>query len=291
MPRKPPAPKPDPAAAATAPQPKPASPPAARLKLSAVRRAFRLIGEVRERGHDPHAWRMHLVRKLCKLVNAEVVVASEFHFLATRTPGMMRVVDLGWGSDVEGNVWEIRTEREDATPESYKVVAAEGGAPAAAAGPSTTDPKTEDTPVPVRPAQPVYGGTYFVMSQVPVPHANAIDRLAAHRIHGQAVFTPPEHRLLRLIHVELGRLWRRDAIHRAGDPKNALPPRMKQTLDELLAGASEKQIAAKLGISPHTVHNYVKALHQRFEVSSRGELLAKLGKQQAGDFTPRLGLS
>jgi DNA-binding CsgD family transcriptional regulator len=284
MPRKPAAPKPAPVVPAPAPRPKPAAQPPARLKLSSVRRAFRLIGEVRELGQDPHAWRMHLVRKLCKLISAEVVVASEFHFLASRTPGVMRVVDLGWGSDVEGNVWEIRTEREDATPESYKVTAE---APAAAAPPQAD----ENVPVPVRPAQPVYGGTYFVMSQVQVPHANAIDRLAAHRIHGQAVFTPPEHRLLRLIHVELGRLWRREAIRRAGDPKNALPPRMKQTLDELLSGASEKQIAAKLGISPHTVHNYVKALHQRFEVSSRGELLAKLGKQQAADFTPRLGLT
>jgi DNA-binding CsgD family transcriptional regulator len=257
--------------------------PPARLRLSSVRRAFRLIGEVRELGQDPHAWRMHLVRKLCKLINAEVVVASEFHFLATRAPGVMRVVDLGWGSDVEGNVWEIRTEREDATPESYKVTAET---------PASAPPQADETvPVPVRPAQPVYGGTYFVMSQVQVPHANAIDRLAAHRIHGQAPFTPPEHRLLRLIHIELGRLWRREALRRAGDPKNALPPRMKQTLDELLSGASEKQIAAKLGISPHTVHNYVKALHQRFEVSSRGELLAKLGKQQAADFTPRLGLT
>jgi DNA-binding NarL/FixJ family response regulator len=54
-----------------------------------------------------------------------------------------------------------------------------------------------------------------------------------------------------------------------------LSPRMRQTLDELLAGSSEKEIAARLGLSRHTIHVYVKALYRGFEVNSRGELLAR----------------
>ena len=54
-----------------------------------------------------------------------------------------------------------------------------------------------------------------------------------------------------------------------------LSPRMRQTLDRLLAGDSEKQIALKLGVSPHTIHVYVKSLYRGFEVNSRGELLAR----------------
>ena len=54
-----------------------------------------------------------------------------------------------------------------------------------------------------------------------------------------------------------------------------LSPRMKQTLERLLAGDSEKQIAAKLEVSPHTVHVYVKSLYHEFEVCSRSELLAR----------------
>lgn len=53
-----------------------------------------------------------------------------------------------------------------------------------------------------------------------------------------------------------------------------LPPRLKQTLTCLLAGDSEKQAARRLGLSPHTVHVYVKSLYRRFGVNSRGELLA-----------------
>ena len=54
-----------------------------------------------------------------------------------------------------------------------------------------------------------------------------------------------------------------------------LLPRMRQTLEHLLAGDSEKQIAVRLGLSRHTVHVYVKGLYKRLGVSSRGELMAK----------------
>ena len=54
-----------------------------------------------------------------------------------------------------------------------------------------------------------------------------------------------------------------------------LSPRMLQTLQQLLRGDSEKQAARALGVSPHTVHVYVKAIYRKFGVASRGELLAK----------------
>jgi DNA-binding CsgD family transcriptional regulator len=60
----------------------------------------------------------------------------------------------------------------------------------------------------------------------------------------------------------------------AGDGKE-LSPRLRQTLQSLLAGDSEKQAAAKLGVSQNTVHVYVKQLYRKFDVNSRGELLAK----------------
>lgn len=59
------------------------------------------------------------------------------------------------------------------------------------------------------------------------------------------------------------------------DPTAGLTPRHVQTLQRMLAGDSEKQVALHLGVSPHTVHVYVKALYRHFDVSSRGELLAR----------------
>jgi DNA-binding NarL/FixJ family response regulator len=115
--------------------------------------------------------------------------------------------------------------------------------------------------------------------------------LGIHRAADRDPFTPSEHRLVRLFHVELGRLWKRDILRQARDPESKLPPRLKQTLDALVAGHSEKEIAAKLTLSHHTIHNYVKALHHRFEVFSRGELLARVSQQrQHGDFTPKMSI-
>jgi DNA-binding CsgD family transcriptional regulator len=252
-----------------------------RLKLGDVRNVFRLIGELREMGSDPQKWRPHMIKRLQKLLRAEIVISSEIHF--RKIAEKMRVIDIGWGCDSDQNIWQIQSEREDETPEAYWLLA---GKPA----PAPVAPgAAEEQLVPVKPAKPLYGGTCFVMSQYALPHAGAVDQLGLHRASGDQPFSHAEHRLVRLFHVELGRLWKRDAIRRAKDPSADLPPRLTQTLAALLEGASEKQIALKLELSQHTIHNYVKALHQRFEVSSRGELLAKAGKIRAS-FLPQLSL-
>src|SRR4051812_38006306 len=55
----------------------------------------------------------------------------------------------------------------------------------------------------------------------------------------------------------------------------ALSTRMRDTLQLLLVGDSEKEVAAKLKLSPHTVHIHVKHLYKRLNVCSRAELMAK----------------
>ena len=57
--------------------------------------------------------------------------------------------------------------------------------------------------------------------------------------------------------------------------QDGLSPRHLQTLQRLLEGDSEKEIAFRWGVSPNTVHVYVKGLYRHFGVSSRGELLAR----------------
>lgn len=59
------------------------------------------------------------------------------------------------------------------------------------------------------------------------------------------------------------------------DAVSQLSPRQRETLDILLCGHSEKQIAAKLSRSVHTVHTHVKAIYRAFDVSTRAELLSK----------------
>jgi DNA-binding NarL/FixJ family response regulator len=54
----------------------------------------------------------------------------------------------------------------------------------------------------------------------------------------------------------------------------SLDGRPRQVLPLLLSGVPEKQVAAKLGISPNTVHVYVKAVYRHFGASSRPELMS-----------------
>lgn len=97
--------------------------------------------------------------------------------------------------------------------------------------------------------------------------------LSLHRAWGARAFSERERRLI-------------DAFHRAcvflHEPARdlstamlrGLTPRLRDTLRGLARGRSEKQLAAELGLSPHTVHDYVKALYRHFGVQSRAELLA-----------------
>ena len=54
-----------------------------------------------------------------------------------------------------------------------------------------------------------------------------------------------------------------------------LSRRATQTLDALLGGASEKEIADRMGLSVHTVHQYVKTVYRALGVRSRAELMAR----------------
>ncbi len=257
------------------------------LKLRDVRNVFRLIGEIRELGADPEQWRPHMVRRLQKMLACELVISSEIHF--KKTGRQTSVIDIGWGCGADGETWRIFTERDGERPEDYWLTAGQA-APAAAPAEGAEAGAEEVSVIPVKPAKPLYGGHCFILSQYPLPHVGAVDQLGLHRTSAEHTFTRAEHRLVHLLHVELGRLWRKDALDKAKDPTKDLPPRLSQTLNELLEGASEKQIAMKLELSRHTIHNYVKALHQRFQVSSRGELLAKVGREKRPDFRPKLSL-
>lgn len=53
-----------------------------------------------------------------------------------------------------------------------------------------------------------------------------------------------------------------------------LSPRLRETLDLLLKGKIEKEIAQDLGLEPVSVHKYITLLYRRYGVSGRAELMA-----------------
>jgi DNA-binding CsgD family transcriptional regulator len=56
-----------------------------------------------------------------------------------------------------------------------------------------------------------------------------------------------------------------------------LSPRERQTVSLLLTGLPERDVACILGVSFHTLHQYVKNTYRKLGLRSRPELMASLG--------------
>lgn len=69
-----------------------------------------------------------------------------------------------------------------------------------------------------------------------------------------------------------------------------LSPRETQVVELLLLGKSNKQIAFALGVSVRTVEFHLKNIYNKMQVTSRVELILKLGRQ-AGEISGILGES
>lgn len=108
-------------------------------------------------------------------------------------------------------------------------------------------------------------------------------KMSIHREMNDSPFTERDVQLIHTFNENLGRLFTARPRTQATAKSPAysdlrittMPPRLRPVLRQLLAGDAEKQVALKLGLSPHTVHEYTKALYKTFGVNSRGELLAQ----------------
>lgn len=56
-----------------------------------------------------------------------------------------------------------------------------------------------------------------------------------------------------------------------------LTPSQRRVFNLLIRGMIEKEVAAELGITIHTVHDHAKAIYKILNVSTRGELISRWG--------------
>ena len=95
------------------------------------------------------------------------------------------------------------------------------------------------------------------------------------RAKGKRNFGERERRIVERLHEEIATLVG-GALARYSDPSpTELAPRVRQVLRCILEGDSDKQIAARLGLSPLTVNQYTKTIYGHFGVSGRAELSAR----------------
>jgi DNA-binding CsgD family transcriptional regulator len=242
------------------------------LTIGDLRAALRLAGELRELTAGSLEQRTHVLEGLLALVGGQVGIWAVVEL--GPLPRLKPVTDLGWESDSERAAFLsfVDHQRAFADP-SMEIIGRR------MVGPCNTFRRDE-----LVTNRDWYGSAHVqeLRRTARVDDFLYSGRLDGHRVHafsihrpwGARAFGDRERALVDVIHGECAFLHAPPRAALDADLLDDLPPRLRDVLQALARGLSEKQVAAELQLSAHTVHDYVKALHRRFGVASRGELLA-----------------
>lgn len=249
------------------------------LRSQDVRDADELIGQCRELGGEPSLWRRHMFRGLARLLGVLLVAGGEALVAAAGQP--IEPVSV-YGESDDSNALDILAayHRKDG-PAGDPILRAL----AARRAPGLALPRRALVPDAIwyrsasfeefrRPA----GIDHTAMSIVPVS-ARAISGISLHGVLGEREITQRELNVLAYVHAGLGRLIGGPLVGDTELGPEQLSPRLLQTLGCLLQGDSEQQVAARLGLSRATVHQYVTTLYRRFRVHSCAQLFAHMTKR------------
>jgi DNA-binding CsgD family transcriptional regulator len=249
-----------------------------------VRAVFQLVGECRELGDDAPAWRERLLAGLCGLTGAQHGIGGEARVVGPR-PLMVPLHFSGHGWPTPATRAAFHAWLKD--PEVLDNVAVRRFHRL----PGVAVTRTRDQLVPDR----TYYASFFfnevmrasgldhgMLSRRTPPGRDWIHEVVLNRVLGEPPFGRRERRLVHLAQQEIvrhlgGALATSDDAATAG-----LSPRLRQTLECLLEGDSEKQAALRLGVGVRTAHEYVVAVYRHFDVSSRAELLASFLRRFRG---------
>lgn len=254
------------------------------LRATEYRAVFQLVGECRELAMDSRLWRTHLLAGLCRLAGAKVGICGCSRLMeGTIQPDFATAVDVGW-EDAAERERLLEYLREKAARQDVVLAAFGGGRrlPFTLDCPVMTCVRQQSLPAKVRQCcQRTFGGSrgrpctvHNILSLAPLEEGVMIG-ITLYREFGARAFNDHQVRLVHFVHCEIAPLLRKELAGPGIDPISGLPPRLRQVLRRLLEGDSEKHAAARLGLAPATLHQYVKALYGRFGVQSRAELSAR----------------
>jgi DNA-binding CsgD family transcriptional regulator len=250
------------------------------LRVQDVRDAYRLIGDCRDLGSDPLLWQVRMFEGLYRLIGCVGATGGEG---LLDGPGRaivpLSAFDVGFdAADHQTYLTYMR----DRGPAIDPFIRALQQVP----GPLVV--RTRKQLVPDRAyCRSLAHDRYFRVGNVhhrlasigETANGAAISLLHLHRPRGDRDFSSRERALLEFFHAEIVPLVGRALVSAAEPNPTSLGRRLRQTLACLVEGDSEKQVAARLGVSQATAHQYVTALYRRFGVHSRGQLLAHVVKR------------
>jgi DNA-binding CsgD family transcriptional regulator len=256
-----------------------------KLSLRDAQTCLEIVAECRELGADAGAWHAHLLNRLRALVGAQVAIGSNIKGFGQGRLEPISLKRIGWATESAEKLWteyasEVPVEQ---TPEYPRLISF--------TGPIMTLSRDEiwekglwHRSAAFNERHKPAGVDDYIISLGRSPRQKIVHSVWLHRAVGEKPFTRREWWLIHLIHGQISGLIG-GPLASAAEPSVAdLSPRQLQTLDRLLRGDSEKQIATALKLSQATVHEYVTGLYRHFGVSSKGELMARF----VGRAAPRL---
>ena len=246
------------------------------LRVQDVRDAYRLIGECRDVGGHPALWHKRMLEGLYRLFG--VVLAAGGEGFWDRPSQPIQPISAYYASADPRAEDALHSYHRGEAPSSDLIFRAMQTLPE---NPIT---RTRRQLIPDRAwygslsaeYRRVGGIDHVLTSVFHVSAGGAISGIALNRAIGDREFSEREQRLLNFFHTELGRLIGGPLVSAIEPGIERLSPRLQETLVCLVQGDSEKQVAAHLGLSSATVHQYVTTLYRRFGVQSRAQLLVRV---------------
>ncbi len=252
------------------------------IPTARLRQLLRLLGEGYELSADPVECQRHLLDGVARLVGGVCVMRAQVH---DYRPGggfdVRHCVAVGLDEDHQRRLVDLQSRQVACNPSLARIMKRHDELAVQGVATALRQDIIDD--------HDWYGSAFVAEVRRParvdghihsarlVGRAHA-DTLGVARAWGDPPFREDDRDVLRVFHAEvLGR------FRSPGDgPPVVLPPapggrwtpRERATLELLLTGASEKQVAATLGLSRHTVHGYVKAIYAKLGVKSRAELMS-----------------
>jgi DNA-binding CsgD family transcriptional regulator len=251
------------------------------LRVQDVHGAYRLIGECRDLGSDPALWQLRMFEGLSQLLGDVATGGEGRPTGAEGGVAPLTYFDSGFDATERRTYLAYMREGGPAVDPFIRALPWLAGRPVTRTRRQmVADRVYFRSPVFERYFQPGNVG-HRVASIFPTAGSGTISLIHLHRPRGDRDFSARERALIEFFHGEIGPLVGRALVSAAEPTPDGLSRRLRQTLACLVEGDSEKQVAARLGVSHATAHQYVTALYRRFGVNSRGQLLAHVVKRIA----------
>jgi len=245
------------------------------LRISDVRPIIRLIGDCRERGSDPAEWNERLAKCMNEKLGCVLTTGFTADLAATeKAPTVRELFADCWVEKSRRDYWlKFVTEtgvrellsvqrmfqgiRDRRTATRQDLIAGREW--------KTCTERNEDRRAGEQ--------DELLISACRIENSPRFHILSLNRAIGERPFSERERRLVEFIHREIHDLLGTHLSLQKDGLLAQLTPRQRDVLDGLMMGDSEKQIAARLGLSKHTVHDYISSLYERFDLHSRAELI------------------